>query len=172
MIQTVPKMVRERGFSLTELVVVLFAGMILLSIGVPVLDTTLDQYRVVLAAQDVTTQLQFARMKAVSSNESFRVNFPTGTRDYRVETSTGDIVAGPFTLPSGIQWNTEDTGAGVTFPGRYVVFTPTGSVPASGNGATGRAKLINQSGVRIDIVVQVGGSVRVTPTYKSSTAPF
>jgi len=162
----------ERGFSLTELVVVLFGGMILLSIGVPILGTTLDQYRVVLAAQSVTNQLQFARMKAVSSNEAFRVNFPSGTGDYRVETSTGDIVAGPFTLPQGIQWNTEDGGAGVTFPGRFVVFSPTGSVPAAGNGATGRAKLINQSGVRIDIVVAVGGSVRATPTYKSPPAPF
>jgi hypothetical protein len=172
MTRVISKPAGEHGFSLTELVAVLFCGMILLSIGVPVLDTTLDQYRVVLAGQSVTNQLQFARMKAVSSNEAFRVNFPAGTREYRVETSTGDVVAGPFTLPAGIQWNTEDGGSGVTFPGRYVVFFPTGNVPASGNGATGRAKLINRSGVRIDIVVQVGGSVRATPTYKSSTAPF
>jgi len=172
MITTFPKPKGERGFSLTELVVVLFGGMILLAIAVPALDTTLDQYRLVLAAQGVTNQLQFARMKAVSSNESYRVNFPEGTSDYRVETSTGDIVAGPFTLPPGTVWNSEDGGSGVTFPGRFVVFLPTGSVPASGNGATGRAKLINRSGVRIDIVVQVGGSVRATPTYKSATAPF
>jgi hypothetical protein len=172
MTRMIPRPAGERGFSLTELVVVLFAGMILLSIGVPVLNTTLDQYRVVLAAQSVTNQLQFARMKAVSSNEAFRVSFPAGTNEYRVETSTGDIVTGPFTLPPGIQWNTEDGGSGVTFPGRYVTFSPIGNVPASGNGATGRAKLINLSGVRIDIVVQVGGSVRATPTYKSSTAPF
>jgi type II secretory pathway pseudopilin PulG len=172
MISMIPKAKEERGFSLTELVVVLLGGMILLALAVPALDTTLDQYRVVLAAQSVTSQLQFARMKAVSSNESYRVNFPAGTSDYRVETSTGAIVAGPFTLPPGIQWNTEDGGSGVTFPGRFVVFLPTGSVPASGNGATGRAKLINQSGVRVDILVQVGGSVRATPTYKTSTAPF
>ncbi len=172
MISMIPKAKEERGFSLTELVVVLLGGMILLALAVPALDTTLDQYRVVLAAQSVTNQLQFARMKAVSSNESYRVNFPAGTGDYRVETSTGAIVAGPFTLPPGIQWNTEDGGSGVTFPGRFVVFLPTGSVPASGNGAAGRAKLINQSGVRVDILVQVGGSVRATPTYKTSTAPF
>ncbi len=171
MITMIPKPKEERGFSLTELVVVLFGGMILLALAVPALDTTLDQYRVVLAAQSVVNQLQFARMKAVSSNESYRVNFPAGTSDYRVETSTGDIVAGPFTLPPGIEWNTEGD-SGVTFPGRFVVFLPTGSVPASGNGATGRAKLINQSGIRIDIIVQVGGSVRATPTYKSATPPF
>jgi type II secretory pathway pseudopilin PulG len=163
---------REHGFSLTELVVVLFGGMVLLAIAVPVLDTTLDQYRVVLAAQSVVNQLQFARMKAVSSNEAFRVNFPAGTSEYRVETSTGDIVTGPFTLPMGIEWNTADGGAGVTFPGRFVVFSPTGNVPASGNGSAGRVKLINRSDVRIDILVQVGGSVRVTPTYKTGSAPF
>jgi competence protein ComGC len=57
MITMIPKPKEESGFSLTELVVVLFGGMILLTIAVPALDTTLDQYRVVLAAQSVVNQL-------------------------------------------------------------------------------------------------------------------
>jgi Tfp pilus assembly protein FimT len=161
-----------RGFSLTELAVVLLGGMILLVAGIPVLNTTMDQYRVVLAAQSITSQLQFARMKAVSSNEAFRVNFPADQNTYQVETSTGVVLAGPFTLPQGVQWNAADGGTGVTFSGRFVTFLPTGNVPTSGTGTAGRAKIINQRGIRIDVVVNTGGSIRATPSYKHPPAAF
>ena len=162
----------EGGFTLTEIAIVLLGGLILLAIGVPVLNTTLDQYRLVLDAQNIANQLQFARMKAVSSNEPFRMNFPAGQITYQVETVTGEVVSGPFFLPRGIQWNTADTGTGVTFPGRFVVFQPTGNLPPSGNGSAGRAKLINRSGIRIDIVVDPGGTVRLTPTFRTASPPF
>ncbi len=163
----------EVGFSLTEIVLVIFGGLVLLTIGVPVVNTALDQYRVVLAAQNIANQLQFARMKAVTSNEPFRVNFPAGQNSYQVETPAGVLVSGPFFLPDGIRWNTVDSGAGVTFPGRFVLFQPTGNLPpALQNGSTGRAKLINRSQYRIDIVVSTGGSIQLTPAYRTSTPPF
>ncbi len=163
----------EVGFSLTEIILVMFGGLVLLAIGVPVLNTTLDQYRVVLAAQNIANQLQFARMKAVTSNEPFRVNFPAGQNSYQVETPAGVLVSGPFFLPEGIQWNTVDSGNGVTFPGRFVLFQPTGNLPpALQNGSAGRAKLINRSQYRIDIVVSTGGSIQLTPAYRTSTPPF
>ncbi len=163
----------EAGFSFTEIVLVLLGGLVLLAIGVPVINTTLDQYRIVLAAQNVANHLQYARMKAVSSNEPFRVNFPAGQNSYQVETPAGVIVSGPFFLPDGIQWNSLDAGSGVTFPGRFVLFQPTGNLPpAMQNGSAGRAKLINRGQYRIDIVVSTGGSVQITPAYRTSTPPF
>lgn len=150
---------------------VVAGAVIVLGIAIPVVDTAMDGYRVTLAAQAITSQLQFARMKSVSSNESFRVSFPSG-RVYQVETSTGDIVAGPFSLPVNINWNTVDAGDGITFPGRYVQFTPTGNVATSGPGSAGRAKLISRGQVRVDVLVDIGGVIRQTQPYHNGSPPF
>ncbi len=162
----------EEGFSLIELGVVLMGGLILLAAAVPVVTTAWNQYRLVLAAQSVSAQLQHARMKSVSSNESFRVHFPSGQNVYQVETSTGTVMSGPFSLPPYVSWNNIDTGTAVSFPGRYVSFLPTGNIPTSGNGSAGRVKLINPSGYRIDIVVVSGGVIRQTPAFRTATPPF
>jgi len=163
---------REEGFTFQEILVVLLGGSILLALGVPVATTVSDQFRLSLAAQSISSQMLFAKMKAVSSNEPFNVVFPDGQSSYRVETSNGTVISGPFVLPPGITWNTSDGGPGISFPGRYVTFVPTGNVPLAGNGSPGRVKIINQSRVRVDIVVSSGGVVRQTPFFKTSTPPF
>ncbi len=159
----------EAGFSFTELMVVLMGMTIILAAAVPVVTSSWSSYRLILTAQSITSQLQFARMKSVSSNESFQVHFLSGSGSYRVEDSTGRIVSGPFFLPTGVTWNSTDGGSGIGFPGGLVPFTPTGTIPAASNS---RVKLINQAGYRIDIAVGTGGVIRQTPTYKASLAPF
>jgi hypothetical protein len=161
-----------QGFSLIELLLVVAGGVILLGSAVPALNTMLDQYRIRMTAESIVSQLQFARMKSVSSNEPFRVNFPAAQRVFQVETSGGNLVAGPFSLARGVVWNSTDSGDEVTFPGRYVTFLPTGNVALSGNGSAGRAKLIGRTGVRIDIVVSTGGVIRQTQPYDNPPAPF
>jgi len=138
----------------------------------PIVGTVWSQYRIVLAAQSITSQMQYARMKAVSSNESFRVNFPVGQNLFQVETSAGVVVSNPVYLPNAISWNTTDSGSDISFPGRYVSFLPSGNIPITGNGSAGRVKIINDQGIRIDIVVSNGGVTRQTPPYKSPPAPF
>ncbi len=162
---------RQAGFSLIELGMVLGGAFIVLGIAVPVVTTVMNGYRLTLAAQAVTSQMQFARMKSVSSNESFRVSFPSGNI-FQVESSAGNVIAGPFTLPPNVTWNSVDSGAGITFPGGYVSFTPTGNVVATGNGSSGRAKLINRELARVDVVVGAGGVIRQTPPYHSASPPF
>ena len=153
------------GFSLTELVVVLCGIVIITAIGVPVIGTMLDHYGVVLAAQEITNQLQFARMKAVSSNELFRVHFLAGTNSYQIETGAGVVFAGPHILPRGISWNTAAGDGGITFPGDFVTFLPTGNLPATGNGSAGQVGIINRAGIRIDVVVSPGGMIRPSNAY-------
>jgi Tfp pilus assembly protein FimT len=162
----------QAGYSLAEMALILVGGLVLMSAGVPLVESALGQYRIVMAAQSITAQLQFARMKAVSSNEAYRVQFPNGERTYRVETSDGMTVAGPFSLPRGVSWNSTDPGSAISFPGNYVEFLPTGNTPASGNGSPGRAKIFNTAGSRIDLVVTSGVIVRQTPTYKTPPAAF
>ncbi len=163
---------RESGFTLVELCTVLAGAFILLCVGVPVLNTAMNQYQLTLAAQNIVSQLQFTRMKSVTSNESFRLNFPAGQRFYRIEAADGSVVAGPYWLPPSVTLNTIDTGTDVTFGGRYVSFSPTGDAAAVGNGSAGRVKIMNQNGRRIDIVVGTGGIIRQTPVYASPPVPF
>jgi prepilin-type N-terminal cleavage/methylation domain-containing protein len=62
-----------RGFSLTELMLVVAVGATLMAIAVPVFTSISDATKLSNAAQAVERELQTARMRAVSSNTSLRV---------------------------------------------------------------------------------------------------
>lgn len=160
------------GFSLTELLIVVAGASVLLSLAVPVVGTVLDQYSLIMAADQLATHLQSARLKAVSSNETFRLRFGPLARAYRIESEAGEVTAGPFWLPRGVSWNAADTGTAITFPGNFVAFLPTGSLPAGGDGSAGRVKIVNQTNRKIDIVVSSGGMISRTPTYQTTSPPF
>jgi Tfp pilus assembly protein FimT len=162
---------RNAGFSLTEMMIVLCGAGIIAAMALPGLTTMQNSYNTVFAAQEIGTQLHFAKLKAISSNEALRVNF-TNANSYRVELSDGTLIRGPHNLPPGISLNTIDGGTGVTFTGSYVTFQPDGTVPVSGNGCWGRVKLISRDGLRVDILVDRGGLIRQTPSYKTASAPF
>lgn len=160
----------EAGFSAPELMVVISVAAILLAVAVPAVNSTLNQFDLVLSAQQLASEIQYARMRAVSSNEIFRVRFVN--RTYQVELENGTIHAGPFALPRNVLLNATDGGDPVDFPGDEILFLPTGSLPVSGTGSAGRVRLISREGLRIDVVVDGGGLVRLTPTYKSPPAAF
>jgi Tfp pilus assembly protein FimT len=162
---------RNAGFSLLEMMIVLCGAGIIAAMALPGLTNMQNNYNTVFAAQEIGTQLHFAKLKAISSNEALRVNFSNAT-SYRVELSDGTLIRGPYSLPVGISLNTVDGGTGVTFTGSYVTFQPDGTVPVSGNGSMGRVKLISRDGLRVDILVDGGGLIRQTPSYKTSSAPF
>lgn len=159
------------GFSLIELMIVLCGACIISAIAVPGLTRMWDNYNTVFAAQEICTQLQSAKVKAISSNEALRVSF-ANDNTYKVDLSDGTTFRGPFSLPTGVRLNTVDTDNAVTFPGDYVTFQTNGALPVSGNGSPGRIKLISSNELRVDIVVDSGGMIRQTPPYKTSTAPF
>jgi prepilin-type N-terminal cleavage/methylation domain-containing protein len=162
----------HRGFSLTELLIVLAGAAIILASAVPFVDTVIDQYNLLLAAEGIMSQMQYTRMRAVSSNEPFRLRFGPAPGAYQVELDNGTLHSGPFSLPAGIRLNGDDGGNAVTFTDNVVRFLPDGGIPAMGTGSAGRVKLINPTGARIDVVVDSGGMVRLTPTYKQPPAPF
>ncbi|MBP1597219.1 MAG: hypothetical protein H6Q05_2596 [Acidobacteria bacterium] len=163
---------KEAGFSFTEVVIVVCGAAILAGLGLPVLDTMLDHYGIAMASQQIAGQLEYARMKAVSSNEPYLVRFTAGTQSFRVEAADATWQSPDYPLPRGITWNNGDAGPAIDFQGGYVMFLPSGNIPAAGDGSAGRIKLINRSGVRVDIVVTQGGRIRVTPPRKSGPAPF
>jgi Tfp pilus assembly protein FimT len=166
-----PGRYENAGFSMLELLIVMLGAAIIASIALPSMGEMMNNYGIIFAAQEIGTQLHFAKLKAITGNETLRVNFPTAN-SYQVELSDGTLLRGPFLLPPGIHPNTADTGDAVTFPGNFVTFQPDGSVPVSGNGSIGRVKLISNNGRRVDILVQRGGFIRHTTPYTGSTPPF
>ncbi len=161
------------GMTLYEVMIVLLGAGILAAIAVPALNTLTDSYNLVFAAQGISTQLHYARLKAITSNEAVRVHFPADIHGYRVELNDGTVLKGPYYYPVGIVPNTTDSGTPITFPARYITFLPNGGVPASGNGSSGRVMLIsNRSARRVDIVVTAGGAIRQTKPYAHPPAEF
>jgi Tfp pilus assembly protein FimT len=160
------------GFSLIELLAVVCGIGILATIGIPLLSSVTETYSLTLAAQHISTQLQAARMKAVSDNDTIRVRFNPGAGTYQLETGDGTRLAGPFAFSYGTAFNTADTGSAISFPGQYVEFQPNGTLPLSGNGSTGRVKIKNNADYRMDILVNPAGMVRITPTFKTASPPF
>lgn len=100
---------RISGFTVLELMVAVGIAMVVLGIAVPSLLTWLPTLRLSSAARQVATDLQVARMKAISQNRKFRLNFNT-TTTYYLESdlnndgtiASGENDSGPFSLPEGI----------------------------------------------------------------------
>lgn len=100
---------RVSGFTVLELMVAIGIAAVVMGIAVPSFLTWLPTLRLSSAARQVATDLQVARMKAISQNRKFRLNFNTST-SYYVQAdldNNGTIGAsenesGPFSLPDGI----------------------------------------------------------------------
>jgi hypothetical protein len=66
---------RHEGFSMMDLLVVAAFIGIVGGVSVPLLGRTIERMRLGMAARDVKSELQTARLKAVSSNTYMRVRF-------------------------------------------------------------------------------------------------
>lgn len=96
------------GFTVLELIVAIAVATIVMGIAIPSLLAWLPTLRLSSAARQVATELQLARMKAISQNAKFRVTFVgsiPGATSYQLEKDSGGTFitdSGPFTLPQGI----------------------------------------------------------------------
>lgn len=95
------------GFTVLELIVAIGIAMVVLGIAVPSFLTWLPTLRLSSGARQVATDLQVARMKAISQNTKYKMTFVgsvPGATSYRIEKDNGGFVleSGPFSLPDGI----------------------------------------------------------------------
>lgn len=101
--KVVRKLKRHEGFTVMELILTIAVAMVVLAIAIPSFFTFLPTLRLSYAARQVATDLQLARMKAISQNRKFRVNFSGST--YTLQKDNGGAFtteSGPFSLPDGI----------------------------------------------------------------------
>lgn len=110
---------RISGFTVLELMVAIGIAMVVLGIAVPSFLTWLPTLRLSSAARQVATDLQVARMKAISQNASYTVTFNTSTGIYTYGADSRDVGA----LYPGITISSAPTNP---------VFTPRGTASTTG----------------------------------------
>ncbi len=92
-----------RGFTVIELLSVIGIMLIITAIATPSFYYWLPTYRLSSGARQVAADLQLARMKAISQNTTYRLNFISVTQ-YQLERDAGfTLESGPFTLPDEIE---------------------------------------------------------------------
>jgi prepilin-type N-terminal cleavage/methylation domain-containing protein len=69
----------QGGFTFIELLVVVALVAVLASIAAPSFISAIDKYQLKTAADNLTSDLQFARFEAIRNNQMAYVNFSTGT---------------------------------------------------------------------------------------------
>jgi len=85
---------KESGFTMTELVVVIAIIGVTLAIAIPSFLSYRPTMRIKGAARDITTILQWSRMKAVSENNRMEIQFSPANKTYTVfddNNSDGDV---------------------------------------------------------------------------------
>ena len=153
---------RERGFTITELMVVVAIMGVLTAAATPSLLRWLTSIRMESATQEIASTLQLARVKAITQNTSIRINFDTAANTYQIQQrdsanlTTWNNVEKAKKLPLGVTF-VSITGNPITFQsGR-------GSTPVGNNGTV---TLKNTQGKTTDVVVAQTGRVSVRKQEK------
>lgn len=81
----------QAGFTVMELVVAIAVSMIVLAVGTPSFLSWMPTVRLTSAARQVATDLQVARMKAISQNTSYTVTFNVSAGTYTFGSDSRDI---------------------------------------------------------------------------------
>ncbi len=95
----------DHGFTVIELMVVLAVAVIVMGVALPNMMSWLPTYRLSAGARQLAGNLQLARMKAISQNTKYRLNFGVlPSTSYTFEKDDGGFAteSGPFSLPNGI----------------------------------------------------------------------
>lgn len=117
------------GFSLLELLIVVAAVAVLLTITMPQIGRYWQAYRLDSATQTLTSNLEFARYTAISRGSLVTISFSPAARQYEIFEDdngngireTGETLRGTYSLPPQVSFS----GSGLLGPPG----DPTGPVP-------------------------------------------
>lgn len=167
-----------RGVTLIELMIVIVIAAVLMAIAVPAFQGTIDRNRLKAAAENLYSDLQFAKAEAIKRNRSVRLVF----------TSSGGGATWCYGLKENATCDCTVTNAAATdycaidnikkivsstdFPGVSITGTPAGSslsfTPLRGSVIDGTTTLQSAQGKQIKVKVYSVGRVRICSPAGSS----
>lgn len=77
------------GFTLLELIVIVFIIGILASISIPVFSTLIPDYKLRTTAQELYSNMHLAKMKAIKKQTKYKIVFQTGANSYILKQDAG-----------------------------------------------------------------------------------
>jgi general secretion pathway protein H len=140
-----------RGITLIELAVVMAIIAIMGVFMAPAIGEWLDNFRIRQAARDIVSNLQFAKMKAISSRMEYRVSFNLADDTYMLEKNDGgwQQEGSVFHVPRDVDI------ASVTYDPPRVKFDP------DGTSSSGHITIDNKQGKQYKVVVYYTGRIRI-----------
>jgi prepilin-type N-terminal cleavage/methylation domain-containing protein len=144
----------EGGVTLIELAVVMAIVAIMALCVAPAIGEWLDNFRIRQTARDISSTLQLAKMKAISSRLEYRVRFDLANDEYSVEKNDGgwQQEGGAFRVPRGVHIASATGSLGN--PPR-VKFNPDGTA------SSGHIMIDNEKGKQHRVVVHYTGRIRI-----------
>ncbi len=142
----------KSGFTLVELMVVMALIGILTGIAFPNILAYLPTFRLHSAARQVMTDLNYARGRAASLNEKFKIVFSPGTGKYEVMQNDQSVGPDEWLLDKQ-ETSLEENGIVVLSPDSLTC-QPTGTMTNT------TIKLQNSEGQYLEITTSLGGRIK------------
>lgn len=131
------------GFSITELMVVIAVGGLAMGVAAPGVMKLLPTMRLSEAARQVATDLQMARMKAITRNTDYTVTVTSATKTYT--------------------WGTETRNLATLYPGITITASANPVFSARGTATASTITLSNGSAQKL-VCVKTVGRVNIAST--------
>jgi len=156
----------QQGFSLTELLVVLFIASLLITATIAYTLPMLGREDLRSAAYEIQSHLQLARAQSVARNRSCRFILNDAARRIQVIdlndpfSGTDDITLAAFTLPPTLSFARPDPGSPITLAFSLGAYQAT--FAADGSVSSGAGEIVIRGGDRYDRLTLYGaGGARV-----------
>jgi prepilin-type N-terminal cleavage/methylation domain-containing protein len=157
----------EKGFTLIELIFVLLIAVIMTVMAIPLVNTTLTNYRIHGAASAVSSSLQSTRYLAIFNGYPFQVVYNSAALTYQVKSDPAR--SGTFTnycVPAAASCPVPLAGSGLNVvlnADTTFTFSPGGTTQSTTAAAGVTTMVITYSGKTETITVSSYGNVKVTP---------
>jgi prepilin-type N-terminal cleavage/methylation domain-containing protein len=145
----------ENGVTLIELAVVMAIIAIMGVCLAPAIGEWLGNYRIKQAARDIVSNLQFAKMRAISRRLEYRVNFDVANNQYRLWVNDSGWVPDPEGVVLSTPRGVDITSAGFSGGVSRAEFNPDGTA------SNGTITIVNDQGKQYNVVVYRTGRIKI-----------